>query len=363
MSLERWLEKKRRRDASWQPDKVVYSLYIDIPKEELDDMPPYKWDNISKSERTKLQMNLYFEKLRDAQKDYAKKIGADYFLFRWDEEYAEFHLRMRSLQPTMSYYDILNFWKVHLFTYLSEHFDKVLYLDFDVIPNTDEDFFEAHDVKNTIAIAHFINDAIFDVNTERVIAYDIRNPVSKYWNTHAMLHYRSMEYNGLVYNTAIMGGTSNSIDKLQYFFHFEELLEYMRWLQTDDHSMYPSKIRQGFGFDNETVFNYRVNENNTPMTHLDQNWHHMIMGSQEITPQAKLIHFINKRFDMYWKEDEAVTQPILVVPAGVKLQTERVTDTERNWNKPEPKPGAGPEPKKKVKKKAKKAKKKVSKKK
>jgi hypothetical protein len=180
-----------------------------------------------------------------------------------------------------------------------------------------------------------------------------------------MLHYRSMEYNGLVYNTAIMGGTSNSIEKLRYFFHFEELLEYMRWLQTDDHSMYPKKIRQGFGFDNETVFNYRVNENNTPMTHLDQNWHHMIMGSQEITPTAKLIHFINKRFDMYWPEDAPVTQPILVVPGGVKLQKERVADTEeRNWNKPEPKPGAGPERKKKVKKKAKKkAKKKVSKKK
>ena len=87
--------------------KLIYSLYIDIPPNEIDEQKPYAWDTINKSERTRLQLKKYAEKLEAAQIEYAKAIGADYILFRDDKEYREFYDWLHKLQPTMSHYDIM----------------------------------------------------------------------------------------------------------------------------------------------------------------------------------------------------------------------------------------------------------------
>ena len=282
--------------------KLVYSLYIDIPPDEIDEQKPYSWDTINKSERTRLELKKYANKLSAAHLEYAKAIGADYILFGDDKEYREFYDWLHKLQPTMSHYDILNFYKIWLFGNV-EH-EKVLYLDFDVIPNTTEDFFDVWNVEDSVCLADSEQDARFNLLIGRMDSHDNRNPISKYWNAHAMLAYREYDtFDVRAWNTAIMGGTKDAIAKLHYFDDFENLMEYMKELQNDELSMYPPDIRQNFGFDNETVFGYRVIENNVPITLLNYYWHARVLDvDEELDPNVKLFHMINKRFDMYWKD-------------------------------------------------------------
>ena len=108
------------------------------------------------------------------------------------------------------------------------------------------------------------------------------------------------------WNTAIIGGTKDAIEKLHYFDDFENLMEYMKELQDDEFSMYPELIQKSFGFDNETVFGYRVIENNVPVTILNSAWHYKLTGyDDEIPDFAELIHFINKRFDLWWPDENS----------------------------------------------------------
>ena len=75
-------------------------------------------------------------------------------------------------------------------------------------------------------------------------------------------------------------------------------------LQDDEFSMYPELIQKSFGFDNETVFGYRVIENNVTVTILNSAWHYKLTGyDDEIPDFAELIHFINKRFDLWWPNE------------------------------------------------------------
>ena len=109
-------------------DKLVYSLYIDIPESDIDEQPSYAWDNVNKSIRTKLQFKKYGDRLKEGHLRYAENIGADYLLFGVDKEYQEFYDWLAKLQPRMSHYDILNFWKLWLFVELAKEYEKVLYL-------------------------------------------------------------------------------------------------------------------------------------------------------------------------------------------------------------------------------------------
>ena len=55
--------------------RAVFSLYIDIPQAELDNQNPYFWDTISKSERTKITLKEYYQKLLDVKIKYCNQIG------------------------------------------------------------------------------------------------------------------------------------------------------------------------------------------------------------------------------------------------------------------------------------------------
>lgn len=48
--------------------RVIFSLYIDIPEDELDEQPPYPGDDISKTLRTKYVLKENYNFLRDRQR-------------------------------------------------------------------------------------------------------------------------------------------------------------------------------------------------------------------------------------------------------------------------------------------------------
>ena len=63
--------------------RVIYSLYIDIPSDELDYQPPYPGDTITKTERTKIRMAENYSFLKESQIEYAKKCKVDYVLYEY----------------------------------------------------------------------------------------------------------------------------------------------------------------------------------------------------------------------------------------------------------------------------------------
>ena len=77
----------------------------------------------------------------------------------------------------------------------------------------------------------------------------------------------------------------------------------MTFLKEDDLTMYPPQVQKSFGYDNETVFSYRVQSNQVPVYNLDtQYWHYKIdhehTGKKEtvLEDDPAFMHVINKDF-------------------------------------------------------------------
>ena len=291
--------------------KIVYSIYINIPKEDLDEEPPFSGEEISKSLKGKENFNKNISYLIGMQKEYASKIGAVYKFFGNDIFWEEYYRDMKSKYPFLTTYLILNFYKIHLLYELSEEYEEVLYLDLDVIPITDLDFFEYHDVKNNIVVQKefppHIKSWWHRIRMENSKTnLSARSPEAKCWNAHALLSYAGYRPLREVYNTGIVGASKSSLRKLNYFEDFEELLDLMTDLKEEE-GMYSSTMRESFGWDNETILSYKIIINNVPEINLDRKWHYILDSKFNFIPEdTHMVHVINKEFDFARKRIEEI---------------------------------------------------------
>ena len=285
--------------------KIVYSVFIDIPEDKLDN--PGWFENgvqvqTDKSLETKNALKKNYDAIAARQNVTAEAIAADYHLYEWDVHYTEFVATFESDYPEVSHYDLVNFYKHWTMLDMATVYDAVCYLDFDVVPNTSDCIFEAHDIQNRFGCAHSNALARWgktvapkDYNT------CIRNPSTKYWNAHAMLLEEGYEPDNDVFNTGIMVASSDVIKKLGYFENFRENLDLMTELKTDEDSMYPYNIRRVFGYDNETLFSYLVHSKEIPLQYLNGPWHYIVDEKfddiKRVDPSAKMYHFINKKME------------------------------------------------------------------
>ena len=65
------------------------------------------------------------------------------------------------------------------------------------------------------------------------------------------------------------------------------------------------KIVDYFGYDNETLFGVKLKQNDVPVQWLDDKWHYFFDNWLFIPKDTKLIHAINKRFDIVWRNVNA----------------------------------------------------------
>lgn len=282
--------------------KVIFSIYVDIPEDKLDNPGWFKEDgtqiNTDKSKEVKDKLREFADRLDDNKRQYAESIGADYILFKDDEQYADFCEMFRTKYPQVSEYDIINFYKHWLMKELAKDCDHVCYIDFDVICNTTEDIFAAHD-SNKFACAESNAQAAHGKTFIHNYRHCIRNPATKYWNTHAMLSEEGFEPSTDVFNTGIMIASKQVLEQLGYFDDFEQVLELMTHLKNDPDSMYPSNIQRVFNYDNETVFAYKVVVNKVEIDYINDSWHACIFKAQELKGE-KMYHMIGKEFEQYF---------------------------------------------------------------
>ena len=279
---------------------IIFSIFIDIPEDKLDNPGWYENGVQIKTDKSLNTKNALYNnrvELERRQREYAESLNVEYRLLGNDKEYKDFCKYMKDY-PMISEYDIINFYKHWAMKNFAENYDQVCYLDFDVVPNTDENVFNI--IQSGFGVAHSNDLAEWGKNISST-KYNtcIRNPSSKYWNTYAMLLEDDMEPENDVFNTGIMVAGYNIIQRLGYFHEFEKTLELMTYLKEEEDSIHPPNIQRVFNYDNETVFSYLVKKREIAIDWLPWDWHYIIDHPKKemIDTSAKLYHVINKKVE------------------------------------------------------------------
>lgn len=292
--------------------RIVFSLYIDIPKEDLDWQPPHHGHSMPKTEHTKQEFQKNAPWLKEMQEKYCKAIDVPYKLFEYDQSYIDYRDWFLKTYPQITHYNIVNFYKIHCMYELAKEYDEILYLDYDVIPNTTENFFEAFDLESGFAIMQGLaptqkqvpktaNEVIKSCN---VWMPSIRSPAAKWWNCKALAILTDLPSRAediYIFNTGIVGASKKQLEKLDYYGDFDEVLSLMDELKANEDGMWPTCLQELFGWDNETIWAHKTKLNNVQWTNLGGLWHHFMDKENYIPEDAKFIHVINKNFD-YVKE-------------------------------------------------------------
>ena len=134
--------------------RVIFSIHIDLEDDKLDKQlgPYWAWELEDRSTKTKRVMNEYSDRLVKNKQDYANMHGYDYFHYVNGSDYDQFRDLMYSYCKEQNEYHVVNFYKLWKMERLAEEYDEVLYVDFDVLFETTEDFFEEHDLNEGIHV-------------------------------------------------------------------------------------------------------------------------------------------------------------------------------------------------------------------
>ena len=285
--------------------RVIYSLYIDVPKEELDvfDKNILKPNVVPTNYKTKSEFKKHYDDLIACKQAYAMSMNVDFKMFEFDLHYVNYQKQMQAKYPYLTTYNVINFYKIHLLYELAKVYDEIVYVDFDVVPMKYDNFFKHWDLTKGIAVLNN-NDRITPIENVSDTSQTIRSPSSKHFNAQAMLFEKGMSTENDVINTGIIGVNKDHLNKLAYFENFDENLKMMTDL-TKDSDIFPEKVRQYFGWDNETLFAVKLKENKVPVQWLDDKWHYFFAFQGFIPNDTILCHVICKDFDLVWRKINA----------------------------------------------------------
>ena len=284
--------------------KIIFSICIDIPEVLLDESGYSRharanpW-RVGRAEETKDKFLAFKNHLMWTQKAYADEVDADYKIYIYDKEFIDYYVYCKGVHENLPMYHIINYYKHHLIQKLSEEYDAVFYMDIDVIPRTSEDVFEVHDMnklyaKNNNELAEWGK----RMDLTKYNSCD-RNPAVKYWNCYALLLEEGYYPENDVINTGTVIGGSEVIQQMDWNGEFEGLIEKLKKLQEQKNSMFPEAIFSRFAFDNETMFSFLVQAKKINYESLTDVWHGRL-PDDEIDPTHKMIHAINKKFELIW---------------------------------------------------------------
>ena len=284
--------------------RIIYSFYIDIPKQELDifdkELPIVKDKKAMPINLvTKDRLKKHFLRLLVEKEAYAKKLGYDFKLFEYGPDWILFEQKLKREHPYLTTYNIVNFYKIHLLYELAKQYDEVLYLDFDVVPMQHVDFFEHWDLTKGIAVLNN-NDRVLVPENVNDSSTTIRSPTAKFYNAQAMLFEKGLSTKNDVINTGIIGASAEHLNTLAYFEDFDKNLKLMTNL-TKESDLHPPRLLKSFGWDNETLFAVKIKENNVPILWLDDKWHYFFSNQKHVPQKVILCHTINKDFDTVWR--------------------------------------------------------------
>lgn len=252
--------------------RIVYSIFNDQVDQN------HKSTNDFKAS----QFRKYKDLIEQSQKQYADKCGADYLLHN---------------TPTTDYNNI-QFEKITLMEQLSDQYDQILYLDFDVVPAPHApNIFESHDF-NTIGM-HPLFRTPMRSQLHDALKYkwfDTMNVYCKTCAKNAMLLLDDILGNEGIYNTGVVVAGKDVIKQLNFTRQLESLHSLLDEARGD--SVFPPEIYNTFYYNNEVYISYLIEKNNIPHTNLGMQWNFILDGyQQDPTAAGYFIHHVNKQFE------------------------------------------------------------------
>ena len=255
--------------------RIIFSLY----RNDLD-------DHASVPDIKRQQFAKYADQLENKQRAYADLCGADYKIFK----------------PNSTDYIDVQFEKLNMFEELGHKYDQVMYLDFDVIPNTTVNIFDKFDL-NTICS--------FEINVEvpshRVFEDRFRSNFdwcamdmySKSQNKKAMLLLHDINGKHSCINTGVLLMNSDCIANLNFAERSVEAV--LTFNEALEDNLYPPEMSKNWALNNEVIFSYIVEKYDLPFTNIGMPWNFILdHNEQQITSAAYFLHFVNKRFGLFF---------------------------------------------------------------
>lgn len=237
------------------------------------------WNDLTESHPSatdeKLQaFHTYKKELISRQTKYAKLCGADYEIFSSNKKT----------------YPDTQFFKIMKCEELCEVYDKIVYLDLDVIPKTSNNIFDDFNFG-----AYFL-----ECQPNKYFRSDIENNTidemdmySKMCCKNAMLLLHDITGNNLVANTGVLIYNKNA--ELNFTEQLEEI--HKTFIEACEDNLYPKEISNSWKPNNEVFYSYLIEKNKIPYDNIGLQWNFILdANNTEYSPSAHMIHQVNKDF-------------------------------------------------------------------
>ena len=266
--------------------QVIFTVYDDI-KKEIAGLTRMESDVVFNMDKANtLLVAEYFDRLVQNKREYAEKIGADFKFFHNTMDTSE-------LKNENDFTNV-NLYKHYLFAQLAKEYDEVMYVDMDVVFNTDLNVFEEHDLSKGIHVKDQDNEIIWKNKNEiALVRIGKRSPTLKYFITKELLDGKDNH----VMNTGIMLGRSEHILQINYLERLKEANDII-----DELKDLPELLNPHYYPNNESIFSYILEKFNIPYVLLEEEWHKIYSDKPEEGLTGHCIHFINKQFGRYFTE-------------------------------------------------------------
>ena len=181
------------------------------------------------------------------QKEYARVCGAEYTHFVVDHNFTD-----------------LMFFKILKAEELTRVYDKVLYLDCDVIPKTEKSFFDSHDL-------------------DKICLHRTQRPHWKIQHKQIMLHMDDVQSNDLICNTGVFGLSKKSAEALMFSERLDDTKKFHRQISPEPN--------------NEVCISYMIERYNVPLKDIGMPWNFILdKNFKTSTDACYFLHQSNKEF-------------------------------------------------------------------
>lgn len=255
--------------------RIIYSIYTNDINQ-----------HTSSSDFKRNQFEKYKVQIQESQMEYAKNCNSEYKLYT----------------TINNDYDKIQFEKIFLFEKLLETYDEVLYLDFDVVPQTKKVIFDEFDL-NSIC-GYSLNRVVTEKKMRNKLARDDFDRMNMFIKTcckSAMLLLDNIIGNELLLNTGVLVGNKNSIKKLKFTKNFNKLNKKFKNAVQDN--LYPEEINRWWKPNNEVYMSYLIEKNKVPFINIGMPWNFMLDDyCPNPSSAAYFLHHIRKEFQLSFDE-------------------------------------------------------------
>ena len=240
------------------------------------------------------QIKDYYDRLVANKKDYADKIGVDF---------ANYKNQMKDFEvPTIHEFAKVNLWKHHLMAELAKEYDEVMYVDMDVLFNTDLNVFEELDLSKGIHIKDEDHEIKNKINEEIILSNTgQRSATLKYHITKDLLGGKDCH----VTNTGIMIGKSKHIKQIKFTKRLPDLIEKVNTIKVNSiDNGTATYLRMFYYPNNEALFSYILEAHDIPYVLMEDKWHKIINDKPtELNwNEIEVVHFVNKKFNTFFND-------------------------------------------------------------